>query len=63
MLLYSIEDSTMIEVMSKSILFLYRANELIYYQNSYPLNLFLILQGEVCFKKYTNNDLLAMIGG
>ena len=53
----------MIEIISKSILFLYRENELIYYQNSYPLNLFLILQGEVCFKKYTNNDLLAMIGG
>ena len=62
MLLYSIEESTMLEVMSKSLLFLYKPSELIYYQNSNPLNLFLILQGEVCFKKYTNFDLLAMIG-
>ena len=63
MLLYSIEENTMIEVLSKSTLFLYNANKILYYQNSYPLNLYLILQGEVCFRKYSNFELLAMIGG
>ena len=63
MLLYSIEENVMIDVLSKSTLFLYNANEILYYQNSYPLNLYLILQGEVCFRKYSNFELLTMIGG
>ena len=61
--LYAIDEKTMIEIFSKSILFLYKSNYIIYYQNSPPLNAFLILKGEVCFKKYSNFDLLAMIGG
>ena len=63
MLLYSLEEKTMIEVFSKSILIIFKSNDIIYYQNSVPLNLFLILKGKVCFKKYSNFDLLAMISG
>lgn len=63
MLLYSIEENHMIEVISKSSLYIYKSNDIIYYQNSQPLNLFLILEGEVFFRKYSNFDLLAMIGG
>ena len=53
----------MIEVISKSSIYIYKSNDIIYYQNSQPLNLFLILEGEVYFRKYSNFDLLAMIGG
>ena len=63
MLLYNIEESTLIEVFSKSILSLYKPNDIIFYQNSEPYNLYLVLKGEVCFKRYKNLDLLAMING
>ena len=63
MLLNSIDENTMIEVISKSILIIYKPNDLIYYQNSQPLNFFLILEGEIYFRKYSKVDLLAMIGG
>ena len=63
MLLYNIDEQTMIEIISKSIINLYNSNDIIYYQNSQPIKMFLILNGEVCFKKYSNLDLLAMIGG
>ena len=63
MLLYSLEEKTMIEIFSKSILILFKSNDIIYYQNSLPLNFFLILKGKVCFRKYSNLDLIAMITG
>ena len=63
MLLYNIEESTLIEVFSKSTLNLYKLNDIIFYQNSQPLNLYLVLKGEVCFKRYNNLDLLALISG
>ena len=63
MLLYNIEESTLIEVFSKSTLSLYKPNDIIFYQNSQPYNLYLVLKGEVCFKRYKNLDLLAMING
>jgi len=63
MLLYNIKESTLIEVFSKSALSLYKPNDIIFYQNSQPYNLYLVLKGEVCFKRYKNLDLLAMING
>ena len=63
MLLYNIDESTLIEVFSKSTLNLYKPNDIIFYQNSQPYNLYLVLKGEVCFKRYKNLDLLAMING
>ena len=63
MLLYSIDEKSMIEIFSKSMLILFKSNDIIYYQNSIPLNLFLVLKGKVCFRKYSNLDLLAMITG
>ena len=62
MLLYNIDKETMEEVLSKSKIMLYKANEIIFYQNSTPLNLYLVLSGEISFKKYSNMDLLTMIG-
>ena len=62
MLLYNIEKETMIEVISKSKISLYKSSEIIFYQNSTPLNLYLVLTGEVSFKKYSSIDLLTMIG-
>ena len=62
MLLYNIDEETMIEVISKSKIMLYKPNEIIFYQNATPLYLYLILNGEVSFKKYSNSDLLTMIG-
>ena len=53
----------MLEVISKSMIYIYNTNDIIYYQNSMPSNLFLILNGEVCFKKYNNLEIFAMIGG
>ena len=63
MLLYNIEENTLIEVFSKSTLSIYNHNDIIFYQNSQPYNLYLVLKGEVCFKRYKNLDLLAMING
>ena len=62
MLLYNIDEETMIEIISKSKIMLYKPNEIIFYQNATPLYLYLILNGEVSFKKYSNSDLLTMIG-
>ena len=61
--LYAIDEKTMIEIFFKSIIFLYKSNDIVYYQNYPLLNAFLIQRGEVCFKKNTKFDLLAMIGG
>ena len=62
MLLYNINSETMINILSRSKIFLYKQNEIIFYQNSPPLNLYIILIGEISFKKYSSLDLLAMIG-
>ena len=50
------------EVISKSRITLYKTNEIIFYQNSPPLNLYLVLSGEISLKKYSPLDLLTMIG-
>ena len=62
MLLYNIDKETMEEVISKSKIMLYQPNEIIFYQNSTPLNLYLVLNGEISFKRYSSLDLLTMIG-
>ena len=62
MLLYNIDSETMIEILSRSKISLYKQNEIIFYQNSPPLNLYIILTGEISFKKYSSLDLLTMIG-
>ena len=62
MLLYNLEKETMLKVISKSKITVYKPNEILFYQNSTPLNLYLVLSGEISFKKYSNTDLLTMIG-
>ena len=62
MLLYNLEKETMLKVISKSKITVYKPNEILFYQNSTPLNLYLVLSGEISFKKYSNIDLLTMIG-
>ena len=62
MLLYNIDKETMIKVISKSKIISYKSNEIIFYQNSTPFNLYLVLTGEISLKKYSNLDLLTMIG-
>ena len=62
MLLYNLEKETMLKVISKSKITVYKPNEILFYQNSIPLNLYLVLSGEISFKKYSNIDLLTMIG-
>ena len=62
MLLYNITPETMIEILSRSKISSYKQNEIIFYQNSPPLNLYIILAGEISFKKYSSLDLLTMIG-
>ena len=62
MLLYNLDSETMIEILSRSKISLYKQNEIIFYQNSPPLNLYIILTGEISFKKYSSLDLLTMIG-
>ena len=62
MLLYNIDKETMEEVISKSRIALYKSKEIIFYQNSTPLNLYLVLSGEISLKKYSSLDLLTMIG-
>ena len=62
MLLYNIDTETMIDILSRSKISLYKQNEIIFYQNSPPLNLYIILAGEISFKKYSSLDLLTMIG-
>ena len=62
MVLYNITKETMIEVISKSRIISYKSNEIIFYQNSTPFNLYLVLTGEISLKKYSNLDLLTMIG-
>ena len=52
----------MIEILSRSKISLYKQNEIIFYQNSPPLNFYIILTGEISFKKYSSLDLLTMIG-
>ena len=52
----------MIKVLSRSRISLYQQNEIIFYQNSPPLNLYLVLSGEVSYKRYSSLDLLTMIG-
>ena len=52
----------MIDILSRSKISLYKQNEIIFYQNSPPLNLYIILAGEISFKKYSSLDLLTMIG-
>lgn len=47
---------------SKSKIMIYKPNEIIFYQNSTPLNLYLVLNGEISFKRYSSLDLLTMIG-
>ena len=70
MLLYNIDKETMVKVISKSKIISYKSNEIIFYQNSTPIfyqnstpfNLYLVLTGEISLKKYSNLDLLTMIG-
>ena len=62
MVLYNITKETMIEVISKSRIISYKSNEIIFYQNSTPFNLYLVLSGEISLKKYSSLDLLTMIG-
>ena len=62
MLLYNIDKETMVKVISKSKIISYKSNEIIFYQNSTPFNLYLVLTGEISLKKYSNLDLLTMIG-
>ena len=62
MLLYNLEKETMLKVISKSKIMVYKPNEILFYQNSTPLYLYLVLSGEISFKKYSNTDLLTMIG-
>ena len=62
MLLYNIDKEIMELAISKSKIMIYKPNEIIFYQNSTPLNLYLVLNGEISFKRYSSLDLLTMIG-
>ena len=62
MLLYNIDKEVMELAISKSKIMIYKPNEIIFYQNSTPLNLYLVLNGEISFKRYSSLDLLTMIG-
>jgi CRP-like cAMP-binding protein len=51
----------MIKVLYESKVKKYEKNELIYYQNSEPYELYLVLSGEIVFKIFSKDDLLKMI--
>ena len=51
----------MIKVLYESKVKKYEKNELIYYQNSEPYALYLVLSGEIVFKIFSEDDLLKII--
>ena len=51
----------MIKVLNESKVKKYEKNELIYYQNSEPYALYLVLSGEIVFKIFSEDDLLKII--
>ena len=51
----------MIKVLYESKVKKYEKNELIYYQNSEPYELYLLLSGEIIFKIFSEDDLLKII--
>ena len=51
----------MIKVLYESKIKKYEKNELIYYQNSDPHELYLVLSGEIVFKIFSEDDLLKII--
>ena len=51
----------MIKVLSEGIIRTYEKDEIIYYQNSEPYFLFLVLSGEIIFKVFKTDDLLKIV--
>ena len=51
----------MIKVLSEGIIRTYEKDEIIYYQNSEPYFLFLVLSGDIIFKVFKTDDLLKIV--
>ena len=61
MKLYKIDKELIIKVLSEGIIKRYEKNEIIYYQNSDPFYLFLVLSGEIIFKIFKTEDMLKIV--